>query len=84
MNGKGERNKVMAKLTEIVETIRKHKRIRYGKLLVEMHLAPSTLYGYVRAIKDLFPDVRYEHGEFYVVEERHRRMPDAKEVRVER
>ncbi|RLC82942.1 MAG: hypothetical protein DRJ03_18300, partial [Chloroflexi bacterium] len=65
----------MAKLNEVAEIIREHGKISFGDLCTKAHLAPSTLYQYWRAMRDKFHDLHYEGGIFYVVTEKHHRMP---------
>lgn len=55
-----------------------------GKLSIEIHKAPSTVYEYWRFMRDLFPDLDYEAGVFFVKEEKHHRLPDGKSVPSER
>lgn len=83
MNAKNERNTVMVKFTEIAEIIRSAKSISFGHLCARAHIAPSTLYGYWRSMKTLFEDLRFERGVFYVIYEKHHRMPDGAEVPLE-
>jgi len=59
-------NRIMAKLNEIAEIIRKEGVISFGELCVKAHLAPSTLYQYWRSMRDLFSDLDYEAGHFFV------------------
>jgi len=84
MTSRKYENRVMAKMTEIAEIIRKEKRVPFGRVCVLAHIAPSTLYQWWRAVETEFVDIVYEGGVFIVREERHHRMPDGKEVRVER
>lgn len=73
-------NRIMAKYTEIADIIREHGKISFGRLTVLCHIAPSTLHGYWKAMRDLFPDLKYEGGVFMSTKEKHHRMPDAKLV----
>lgn len=62
------RNEIMAKTNELADIIRKHKKISFGQLCVEGHIAPSTLYNYKRILTDgdTFKDIIYEKGKFTV------------------
>jgi len=77
-------NEIMAKYNRLAEIIRKHKRVGFGKLSVEAHMAPSTIHMYWKFMRELFPDLEYSHGEFFVKEERHHRMPNGKLVAAEK
>lgn len=66
IDGERTRNNIMAKANELAAIIRKHKHISFGKLCVEGHIAPSTLYNYKRILTDAFKDIVYEKGEFSV------------------
>lgn len=70
----------MAKMTEIADIIRNAKRISFGRVCVQAHIAPSTLYQWWRAVETEFRDIAYERGVFFVKEEKHHRMPDGKLV----
>jgi len=76
-------NRIQAKFNEVAEIIRKHGKIKFGDLCAEAHLAPSTLYQYWRAMRDRYKDLHYEAGVFFVVRERHHRLPNGKLVPVE-
>ncbi|RLC85630.1 MAG: hypothetical protein DRJ03_11170 [Chloroflexi bacterium] len=66
MKTKKFENRIMAKLNEIAEIIRREGKISFGKLCVKAHIAPPTLYNYWRAMRDLFNDIDYEGGIFFV------------------
>jgi len=75
-------NNVAAMLNELAVYIRKNTPVKFGELCVKMHIAPSTMYGYIRLLKDMCTDISYSRGVFYA--EMHHRMPDGKEVPVEK
>jgi len=72
----------MASVNELATYIRKKAPVKFGKVCVDMHLAPSTLYGYTKILLDMCQDIRYENGVFTV--EKHHRMPDGKLVPMEK
>jgi len=80
MTSRKYENTIMAKMTEIADIIRKAKKIPFGRVCVQAHIAPSTLYQWWRAVETEFQDITYERGVFMVKEEKHHRMPDGKLV----
>jgi len=75
-------NNVAALVNELAAYIRKNGPVKFGELCVKMHIAPSTMYGYIRLLKDMCMDITYSHGVFDC--ERHHRMPDGKLVPAEK
>jgi len=84
MTSRKYENTIMAKMTEIADIIRKAKKIPFGRVCVQAHIAPSTLYQWWRAVETEFLDITYERGVFMVKEEKHHRMPDSKLVPAEK
>lgn len=66
----------MATVMELASFIRKHKPVRFGVVCTEKHIAPSTLYGYIKIMLDVCTDIHYENGVFHVKRDKHHRMPD--------
>jgi len=66
----------MATVMELASFIRKHEPVRFGVVCTKKHIAPSTLYGYIKIMLDVCLDIKYENGVFYVEREKHHRMPD--------
>lgn len=64
MNTRKTRNQVMSTVNELAEYIREYAPVKFGKLVVEKKIAPSTLYGYVRVMLDLCEDIQFEQGIF--------------------
>jgi len=75
-------NNIAALLNELADYIRRNTPVRFGQLCLKMHVAPSTMYGYVRLLLDMYTDITYSRGVFYAP--MHHRMPDGKEVPPER
>jgi len=71
-------NRVMSTINELADFIRKNAPVRFGKVAVTKHIAPSTLYGYIKILLDLHDDITYQRGTFFV--EKHHRMPNGKLV----
>lgn len=71
-------NNVAALLNELTSFIRKNSPVKFGEACVKMHIAPSTMYGYIRLLKDMCTDISYSRGVFYV--EKHLAEPETKEV----
>lgn len=82
METRKTQNRIMATINELAKFIRKNTPVKFGELAVEMHIAPSTLYGYIKILLDKTDDITYERGVFRV--ERHHRMPDGKLVPLEK
>jgi len=74
-------NNVAALLNELATYIRQNAPVKFGELCVKMHVAPSTMYGYIRLLKDMCSDISYSRGIFYV--EREPDIAASKEVPVE-
>jgi len=82
METRRTQNRIMATVNELADFIRKNAPIRFGVVAAKKKIAPSTLYGYVKIMLDNCGDIRYEHGVFTI--ELHHRMPNGKEVPLER
>jgi len=80
---KGWSNFIMAKTSRLAEIIRKRRVISFGELCSEGHIAPATLYGYRKILLARFKDIEYD-GENFRVIIKHHRMPNGKEVAVEK
>jgi hypothetical protein len=76
METRPTRNDIMASVTELADYIRKKGSVKFGRVCVDMHIAPSTLHGWKKVLLDTHEDIKYNHGVFMV--ERHHRIPDGK------
>ena len=61
------RSNVVARLNKIAEIIREKKAVPFGELCVQIGIAPSTMYGYIRVMKNLFLDIKFEDGLFTAI-----------------
>jgi len=71
----------MATINELAAFIRKNAPVKFGVVCTKKHIAPSTLYGYVKIMLDVCDDIHYDNGLFTV--EKHHRLPDGKLVPLE-
>jgi len=78
MSSKRTPNTIMEKTNHLIAYVRKHAPVKFGKVCVDMHMAPSTLFNYIRIMTDVCDDITYEGGKFFV--ELHHRMPNGKLV----
>lgn len=66
----------MATINELAGFIRSNAPVRFGVICTKKHIAPSTLYGYIKILLDVCTDITYENGVFNVIVEKHHRMPN--------
>lgn len=66
----------MATINELAGFIRSNAPVSFGVLCTKKHIAPSTLYGYIKIMLDVCTDITYQRGVFYVIVEKHHRQPD--------
>jgi hypothetical protein len=81
METRKTQNAIQATVNELASFIRKNAPVKFGKVASNMHIAPSTLYGYTKIVLDMCSDITYSHGTFDIV--KHHRMSNGKLVRVE-
>lgn len=62
------KNEIMATVNDLAALVRSRGTISFGEVLALRHLAPSTLYGYVRALTAMCKDIKYKNGVFVVEE----------------
>jgi hypothetical protein len=66
MQSRKTQNNVMATINELAELIRKDAPIEFGLVCAKKHIAPSTLYNYIRVLLPLCKDIKYINGVFEV------------------
>jgi len=66
METRKTQNAIMATVNELADFIRKNAPVRFGKVASSLHIAPSTLYGYMKIMGDLCEDISYSHGVFTI------------------
>jgi len=54
----------MARLNKMAEIIRERRIVAFGEFCANLQIAPSTMYGYIRALKNMYVDIAYEKGFF--------------------
>ena len=52
------------RLHKMVKIIREKKAVPFGELCLAMNMAPATMYGYIKLMKNVFLDIRFENGIF--------------------
>jgi len=83
MNTRETRNRIMASVNELAAFIRENAPVSFGEVCVKKHIAPSTLYNYMRILKDMVRDIKYENGIFYVTQNGEVTVPTAARVEIE-
>jgi len=66
METRKTQNAIMATVNELADFIRKNAPVRFGKVASSLHIAPSTLYGYMKIMGDLCEVISYSHGVFTI------------------
>lgn len=66
METRKTQNAIQATVNELTSFIREHAPVKFGKVASGLHIAPSTLYGYMKIMGDLCEDIEYSHGTFTV------------------
>ena len=61
------KSNVVARLNKIAEIIREKKAVPFGEPCVQIGIAPSTMYGYIRVMKNLFLDIKFQDGLFTTI-----------------
>ena len=60
------RANVRTRLNQMASIIREKKAVPLGELCMQMNLAPATIYQYARLLKNVFLDIKFEDGVFFV------------------
>lgn len=66
METRKTQNAIAASVNELATFIRENAPIKFGAVCLKKHIAPSTLYGYVKILLDVCDDIHYDHGVFTV------------------
>jgi len=66
METRKTQNAIQATVNELTSFIRKNAPVKFGKVASSLHIAPSTLYGYIKIMLDMSEDIEYSHGVFSV------------------
>ena len=54
----------VSRINQMVAFVRENRAVPFGQLCAKMNFAPATMYGYIRMLKNLALDVKYEDGLF--------------------
>ena len=74
----------MLRLNQMAKIIREKKAVPMGELCMQLNLAPSTIYQYAGLMRNVFFDIKFEDGTFYVLwDEKMERLSKQRKLREE-
>ena len=65
---KTKAHKLMSKIVGFIrDYCQEHDGVAFARVAYECEIAPSTLYGYIGMITDLYPDIQYKNKLFFII-----------------